>query len=370
MVADSMHIEIFDSKTIDKSYWNEHVASLPEGPVFQTSFWADFLEEYMLYQPVYFRVKDGDETKAICLGFITAHNHYGYFEKPVLHKFLPLKRNLLPSFMCQEGILVFEDDEQKKKEIARFLLDKIISFCRQNRVVNIQSFTLPILGRSQILFEDDCPLEKKKWATYLMDLQQSEDSAWKNLKHVARKAVNKASRDGIRVERIEDETQLRALYDFNREENLKRTGRKGYSYDNSLVMWKHLRKGNCVERFVAYHEDRMIGSLGIWHYNGNLYEFASVQSEYAYENKLYSGDAIKWEIIKWGIKNGYRWYNLAGVNPKPKTPKEEGIRRFKEKWGGEYREYFEYSLNLDNNALFKVLKSGRRILGSLRRTGA
>ena len=201
-----MRIEIFDGKTINKQRWNKLVAGLPEGTVFQTSFWADFLEEYMLYQPVYFCVKDGDETKAICLGFITAHNYYGYFEKPILHRFLPLARNLLPSFMCQEGILVFEDDEQKKREIARFLLDKIISFCKKNRFVNIQSLTLPILGRSQILLEDDCPLERRKWATYLVNLQQSEDSAWKNLKHAARKAINKASRDGIRVERVEDET--------------------------------------------------------------------------------------------------------------------------------------------------------------------
>ena len=363
-----MHLETFDSKTINKDSWNTQVASLPEGTVFQTSFWADFEEEYMLYRPIYFCVKEGGETKAICLGLITAYNHYGYFEKPILHKFLLLARNLLPSFMFQEGILIFEDDEQKRKQIARFLLDEIILFCRRNRVVNIQSLTLPILGRSQILLEDDCPLERRKWATYLVNLQQSEDSAWKNLKHAARKAINKASKDGIRVEHVKDETQLKAFYDFDREELLKK-GSRVYSYDNSLVMWRHLRKGNCVELFVAYHEDRMIGSLGIWHYNGNLYEFASVQSEYAYENKLYSGDAIKWEIIKWGIQNGYRWYNLAGVNPEPKTPKEEGIRRFKEKWGGEYREYFEYSLNLNDNALFNALKGGRQIFRSLRRLG-
>lgn len=362
-----MRFETFGSKTIDKQRWNKLVASLPEGTVFQTSFWDDFEEEYMLYQPIYFCVKEGGETKAICLGLITAYNHYGYFEKPILHRLLPLARNLLPSFKCQEGILVFEDDEQKKTEIARFLLGEIISFCRRNRVVNIQSFTLPILGHSHILIEDNCPLERKRRATYLVNLQQSEETAWKNLKHAARKAVNKASRDGIRVERVEDEPQLRALHDFNREERLK-MGLKTYSYNNSLVMWKHLRKGNCVELFVAYHEDRMIGSLGIWHYNGNLYEFASVQSEYAYENKLYSGDAIKWEIIKWGIRNGYRWYNLAGVDPEPKTPKEKGIRRFKEKWGGEYKEYFEYSLNLNNNVLFNALKKGRQIFRSLRGT--
>jgi hypothetical protein len=361
-----VQLETFDSKKIDKQHWNTLVASLPEGIVFQTSFWADFLEEYMLYKPMYFYVKDRDETKAICLGFTIAYNHYGYFEKPILHRLLPLGRNLFPSFMCQEGILVFEDDEQKKREITQYFLNEIILFCKKNRIVNIHLLTLPILGPSQTLLDNDCSLKKKKWATYLVNLQQSMDSAWKNMEHSARKAINKALKDGILVERVKDEVQLRVIYDFNREEILKK-GHRVYSYDNHRIMWKHLKKGNCVEQFVAYHEGRIIGSLGIWHYNGTLYEFASVQSEYAYENKLYGSDAIKWEIIKWGIQNGYRWYNLAGVNPEPKTPKEEGIRRFKEKWGGEYREYFEYNLEFGNNVLFKVLKSGWRIFKGARR---
>jgi lipid II:glycine glycyltransferase (peptidoglycan interpeptide bridge formation enzyme) len=74
-------------------------------------------------------------------------------------------------------------------------------------------------------------------------------------------------------------------------------------------------------------------------YNGNVTEMSVVRSDYAVEKNLYPGDAIKWAIIKWGHGQGFRTYDLAGVNPNPETPKEQGIRQFKEKWGGEYVEY-------------------------------
>jgi len=32
-------------------------------------------------------------------------------------------------------------------------------------------------------------------------------------------------------------------------------------------------------------------------------------------------------------------YDISGVAPDPDSVKEEGIRRFKGKWGGEYLEY-------------------------------
>ena len=32
-------------------------------------------------------------------------------------------------------------------------------------------------------------------------------------------------------------------------------------------------------------------------------------------------------------------YDFAGVSPNPESKKEEGIRFFKGKWGGEYVEY-------------------------------
>ena len=38
-----------------------------------------------------------------------------------------------------------------------------------------------------------------------------------------------------------------------------------------------------------------------------------------------------------------KWYNLAGFNPNPANSKDEGIFRFKKKWGGKQFDYYGIS---------------------------
>ena len=59
-----------------------------------------------------------------------------------------------------------------------------------------------------------------------------------------------------------------------------------------------------------------------------------MRSQQSIDEKLYVGDLIKWEIMKWGVEQGFRLYDLAGFSPTPGAGKEEGIMRFKKKWGG------------------------------------
>ncbi len=75
--------------------------------------------------------------------------------------------------------------------------------------------------------------------------------------------------------------------------------------------------------------------MGVWQYNGYVYEFFSGRAHAADAARLNVGDAIKWAIIRWGCAQGHRTYDLAGVIPEPTTSKETGIFAFKEKWGGE-----------------------------------
>ena len=53
-----------------------------------------------------------------------------------------------------------------------------------------------------------------------------------------------------------------------------------------------------------------------------------------YDEKLYSQDLIKWEIIRWSKKNNCKYLDLTGASPNPLNEKESGILRYKKKWGG------------------------------------
>ncbi len=58
-----------------------------------------------------------------------------------------------------------------------------------------------------------------------------------------------------------------------------------------------------------------------------------------------------------------RVYDLAGVSPNPSDAKSEGIRRYKEKFGGEYFEYpiYAHSCSRIRSALHRQI---RRYLSS------
>lgn len=65
-------------------------------------------------------------------------------------------------------------------------------------------------------------------------------------------------------------------------------------------------------------------------------------SALALERRLYAGDVIKWDVIRWAGRAGFRRYDLGGVDRAPLDTKAAGIRQFKEKWGGDLAEYATY----------------------------
>lgn len=81
-------------------------------------------------------------------------------------------------------------------------------------------------------------------------------------------------------------------------------------------------------------------------FNGVATEIASGTMPLAYELKLPAQDLLHWEMMLEAKRLGAHTFDLAGVAPLPRNSKEEGIRRFKEKWGGRYVEYYTYRKGL------------------------
>jgi lipid II:glycine glycyltransferase (peptidoglycan interpeptide bridge formation enzyme) len=82
----------------------------------------------------------------------------------------------------------------------------------------------------------------------------------------------------------------------------------------------------------------------------------------AQQEKIPAQDLLHWELMLRSRQLGCRAFDLAGISPDPATPKEVGIRRFKEKWGGEYVEYYTFERN--------VVPFSKQLLRAVKRTGA
>lgn len=224
-------------------------------------------------------------------------------------------------------------------EAHSFLLPEIDRFCRMNQIPAVAPSEIPISPGVSI----PADWERGHWATFLVDLQQSEDALWRKLKKTARKAIRDAQKNGIVVRQISSLEDLRAYHDFARKCAL-RYRKRLHDFVDFETMWRHFRSNAIFETFVAEKDGVRLAGLSVWGYHGIISELGSFQSEQSFNEKLYGSDLIKWEVLRWGSRQGYRVFDLAGVNPEPQSPKERGIRQFKEKWGGRYQPYWIVSL--------------------------
>ena len=340
-VIEDDSITVTALKQVDLTWWNTLIAQSPDATIFQTAHWANHCEDCLQYGPLYLLATNADgRPVGACLVFKTAHEQQYIFEQPGSRLLIPMFRSLVPSFVWLSGPLCWV--EEQEVAIAQALITAIDKLALQNSALFVKGGPLIVDKANLTDFLVNQGFEKKPWATLLVDLSPDEETLWKNLKHSAQKAIRKAKREGISVERIDTLDELYNYYSTFFVQVTRRIAGRVFTFKQWASWWKHLRPHNGFEVFAAKHDGKYICGLNVWIFNGHLVEFGSVQSAYSFEHKLYGNDLIKWEIIRWGHQQGYRVYDLAGVAPEPSTSKERGIRQFKEKWGGRYVPYLTY----------------------------
>ena len=103
--------------------------------------------------------------------------------------------------------------------------------------------------------------------------------------------------------------------------------------EQMYTWWKTFRPIG-LSGFLAKKDEKLIGGMMFSFFNKYIIEGLVVRTSEDYLQKLYSQDLIKWKIIEWGVEHKMNYYDLAGANPVPVSKKENGILRYKKKWGG------------------------------------
>lgn len=166
--------------------------------------------------------------------------------------------------------------------------------------------------------------------TALVDLGPPEDQIFARFKHAARKGIRKCERNGVSV------TQCESRDEFIRDFCLPYFERRDtdFNVNRSLAMWD-IDGGAHYRFFVAKDpQGRVLATLGSYSFNGLATEIMSHRTEASFEANLPAQDLLHWHIFRTHKTAGDFWFDLAGYSPQPRTQKEVGIRRFKEKWGG------------------------------------
>lgn len=177
-------------------------------------------------------------------------------------------------------------------------------------------------------------------ATMLIDLKQSEDEIFKKFENRGKEAIRQSERRGITAKQVElNEENLASFYKLY-SDTCKRTLiiPEALSIIKAIIkMYEHTYK---VLLFIAFYEERPVCSFVAF----DCYSCLSLiyqGSEYANDiPKRRPANGLYWFTIKWAKENGYKWFDLAGVNANPMPgSKSEGIRLYKRQFGGLYVEF-------------------------------
>jgi lipid II:glycine glycyltransferase (peptidoglycan interpeptide bridge formation enzyme) len=339
-------IKIEVKKEVDKEEWNSLVASVPEGCIFQTTYFAEYLKHSNRITPFYLIAKDEDgEIVGILLCFKSSLAQDFFLHKHLSNFIIPLAKRLMSIISWHYGPVVL--DKGNLLEIINIFLKEVDSLAKKENAYLIKNVTFPIYNRSidfemiKICFEEN-GFTTKKWATFLVDLKQPIDTIWKNLKGGAtRTPIRKSLRHGICV-RIAKEEDLADYLKILREfRNRAKLGLPPV-YPNR-EMWDIFTENNNLKIFLAEKEQNLLAAVPILIYNGMAIQFALARSDFCYNHRIDANDLLQWKVIKFCNGKGYKVYDLVGVSPNPKSDAEKGIYFFKSKWGGEYVEYYMHS---------------------------
>ena len=221
------------------------------------------------------------------------------------------------------GPIIFDPSQTKNvySSLQNYLLSK------KSRVYGT---TYPICKFDKSFILNNFKL--KEWATSMIDLQKPLDELYENIsKHSGRKNIERSEKRGIVVEEINEDNLLD--YHTIRHEFKDRIGEDTFDYQITLDWWR-LVKPIGYSGFLARKDGRPVGGILFSYFNNIIVEAGIARASEDEKEKLYSQDLIKWKMIEWGHKHKMKFYDLAGYNPFPTTAKEEGIKRYKEKWGG------------------------------------
>ena len=318
-------ISIIESLEPD-SKWNDRLIDSNFATIYQTKEIATIYSKQHLFPKYLTFLNNSGKIIAQLLVFESKRFEKKKFLSKLLRNFPNIKKS---TYTWRYGPIIFDIENSAEifLQLGKFLKEKN---CK------VSGVTHPFLQDNISKIGNNFTL--KLWSTYVIDLSKSKDILYKNIrKNSGRKNIERSIERGVIIEQIND----KSLHDYYELKN-QMIDESGVgirvSFSDLQERW-NLLKPLGYSGFITKHNDEVIGGLFFSFMNNHIIEGGLIRSKQDSEKKLYSQDLIKWKIIEWGLNHKMNYYNLAGFNPAPLNQKEQGILRYKQKWGGVKQNY-------------------------------
>lgn len=193
-------------------------------------------------------------------------------------------------------------------------------------------------------------------ATYLLELPEHPELLrfGNSRSHASiKRAVNKATRLGVRVRQAETVRELWAWYELYLD-TMRRLAALPRSYQFFKIAWERLQPRGLMQLLLAEHYEagkiKLLGGLLLLLFGQTVY--------YAYggwcreDQSLRPNDALHWQAIQYACANGFRYYDLGTA-----SKNTQGLAEYKSKWGAQARWIYNYhyvsshNLKIDSSKL-------------------
>jgi len=310
-----MNFEIRNEKECP-SDWNNNLINSPMGNVYNTVEYSNYGKDILNWQPSFFSIisSTGELLSQTVLFTIPSSLKKKIFSR------------ILNTIRWRYGPVIFSKEHDI---IAHTFLEHLFTL-EKNFDGSFHPFFIGTL--------DNFRLKKEKRSTYIIDLQNSKDSIVKKFdKKSVLNNIKRAQERGVEIHQINNDSiseYTKLLNDYRSSSN-----NTTYSDREVFELWKLLKPVG-FKGFIASKDGINIGGITFSTFNGYLNEWGIARTEKDTNEKLYAQDLLKWKIIEWGIQNNQKYFDFSGFNPTPQTKKEEGILRYKKKWGGHQKDFW------------------------------
>jgi hypothetical protein len=352
----SFKVEI--SHNTDKNSWDKMLLKSNFTYTYQTMSWQKMFEKVYNSKPIFISVTNSsNEVVGQLAGII--HHEWFWRNSNIFSKNIGNFFNLGKVLHWFYGPIIH--DKSNENLIMEKILSSIDKLAFTNNVEMIRGLSSPLSNSFGLKKFSEFNYKMHKGTTFIIDLEQGEDQIYNSLKKDMRYDVRRAEKKDFEFEIVTNKESLTEFQEINLQVS-KLQGKK-IIRDPSFFdeHWKLLHKEGFEQLLVTRQNGKNVGGILTLVFNGNVIQHALTNLPNSDE---LVGTFLTWNTIKWAIKNGYKTFDFAGVNPNPVTKKEKGIYYYAKKWGGKLHDYTVYTKMTNKNKfrISNILRNPDKIL--------
>jgi hypothetical protein len=241
-------------------------------------------------------------------------------------------------------------------EEEKMFLDSVVDYFRSTKADLIIPATFNTIFRT---YPDGAIAAP--YGTYVLNLSQTEENLWKNLHQKHRNVIRNAEKRGVKIRSGAE--HLETAYGLVRDSFMRSAqgfmAKRRIGFRMSYETFKHqvMGFGDYVRVFIAEHEGVVQGCAVV--------PFSDHSAYYMHGGGIANPvtgamNLLQWEAIRQFRQLGVQRYDFFGARVEPeKDSKAEGIIRFKQRFGGEWRQGYMWKFPFNPLKYFLYSQAAR-----------